>query len=845
MELILFIIVLIILYYGIKFLFKLGKSVLYIFFITSLFLSFGGQILVAYVVERVGKLFRIRYFLSWLTCIITLTATVYWGIQGTHEIYESYTFSSLKFGLSGILFIIVAFQSKFPKGIKEKCFSPEFINKKENNFYIMTFTAFALVVTSAYLYLIFEYFNISSDYLFYAEIFFFVSSILLQLYLVFFISEIKKIFSRLEQEMTNLEAILYSELYSIVSKEISIIEKDDIELLIRSYLGKLIWDNKYVEINTIDDSMIIRIDLYNEVYEELISNLELENKITDFQLLTIVKQHLPFFDDANANFYIDSYLSEIGQFNIDNNIQKYFSLFKKDNYRICSSCGVIEYIETDITEEWFCSDICKDTEKNCLEIKEKPFNKFVEESATSGFILMQGAIANNLNHKITTPKNRIPDKNNNDTAKKGGTSHGFAAEKANHYADKISGKNAKIIGDDNSRNGADRLVNGQEIQTKYFKTAQKSVNAAFDKKTGNLKYIDSNGKPMQIEVPKDQYEKAVETMSNKIKEGKVSGVTDPNEAKNLIRKGSVTYQQAKNITEFGTFESLTFDAIDGAVVSLSAAGISFGITVVIHYLNTKDKNQAIQTASLQAGKTFITTMVVYVGAQQLQRLNAIANVLQHVDVKHLPKSLENVLKNGMGISSRSGLNKMLKGSIVTSAVLIAVSSGPDFLKMLRGRMSGAQFLHNTAIISSGVAGGGIGTIVGGVLGTPLGPIGVVGGQFLGGMAGGMISSFVANKFLGKMRESDQEKMMKIIQIQFEYLAKLFMMRKEEIDNISLNLSKYLTQKVLEIMFSQKTENRIAFANFILKPIFVGVVKQREIVSITNNDIIKALEFKSA
>jgi hypothetical protein len=72
-----------------------------------------------------------------------------------------------------------------------------------------------------------------------------------------------------------------------------------------------------------------------------------------------------------------------------------------------------------------------------------------------------------------------------------------------------------------------------------------------------------------------------------------------------------------------------------------------------------------------------------------------------------------------------------------------------------------------------------------------------------------------------------------------------MMRKEEIDNISLNLSKYLTQKVLETMYSQKAENRIAFANFILKPIFVGVVKQREIVSITNNDIIKALEFKSA
>ncbi|MDN5048589.1 hypothetical protein [Aliarcobacter butzleri] len=831
MELILFIILLAILYYGFKFLFKLGKNLFSILFIILLFLAFGGQILIAYIVERIGKLFKIRYFISWLISIVTLIATAYWGIEGTHKFYESFTFSSLKFVLVGILFIVISFQFRYFKNMKNKIFSPEIIDKKENNFYIMTFTAFALVGTSAYIYLIFEYLNIKFDYLDYLEIFFFISSTLLQLYILLSVSEIKKIFSRLDKETADLEAIIYSELYNIVSEEISLIEKNDIELLVRSYLGKLLWDNKYVEINTIDDSMIIRIDLYNEVYEELINDLESKDMITDFQLLTTVKQHLPFFDDTNANFYIDSYLSEIGQYNLDNNAQKYFSLFKKDNYRTCSSCGVIEYIDTDITEEWFCSDLCRDTEKNCLEIKEKPFNKFVEESATSGFVLMQGAIAHNQNHKITTPNNE-------------GTAHGFAAEKANHYSDKISGKKAKIIGDDNAKNGADRLVNGQEIQTKYYKTAQKSVNAAFDK-SGNLKYIDSNGKPMQIEVPKDQYDKAVETMANKIKDGKVPGVTDPNEAKNLIRKGSITYQQAKNITEFGTFESLTFDVIDGAVVSFSAAGISFGITVVIHYLNTKDKNQAIQTASLQAGKTFITTMVVYVGAQQLQRLNAVANVLQHIDVKYLPKSLENVLKNGMGISSRSGLNKMLKGSIVTSAVLIAVSSGPDFLKMLRGRMSGAQFLHNTAIISSGVAGGGIGTIVGGVLGTPLGPIGVVGGQFLGGMAGGMISSFVANKFLGKMRESDQEKMMKIIQIQFEYLAKLFMMRQEEIDNISLNLSKYLTQNVLETMYSQKIENRIAFANFILKPIFVGVVKQREIVSITNNDIIKALEFKSA
>lgn len=35
---------------------------------------------------------------------------------------------------------------------------------------------------------------------------------------------------------------------------------------------------------------------------------------------------------------------------------------------------------------------------------------------------------------------------------------------------------------------------------------------------------------MQLEVPRDQYAGAVETMKNKIREGKVPGVTDPAEA---------------------------------------------------------------------------------------------------------------------------------------------------------------------------------------------------------------------------------------------------------------------------------------------------------------------------
>lgn len=57
-----------------------------------------------------------------------------------------------------------------------------------------------------------------------------------------------------------------------------------------------------------------------------------------------------------------------------------------------------------------------------------------------------------------------------------------------------------------------------------------------------------------FEVPKDQYEEDVRLMKEKIKEGKVPGVTNPEDAKKLVKKGLVTYAQAAKIAKAGTKE---------------------------------------------------------------------------------------------------------------------------------------------------------------------------------------------------------------------------------------------------------------------------------------------------
>ncbi|MGM3390018.1 hypothetical protein KXR94_20415 [Stutzerimonas stutzeri] len=493
--------------------------------------------------------------------------------------------------------------------------------------------------------------------------------------------------------------------------------------------------------------------------------------------------------------------------------------------RVCASCGHAEEAHDHCEGEWFCSSTCKETEALCLEIKNKPYAEFLNAASTSGLVLMAGAAALVANHKLFAA---------------GGQGHGFAAENANHRIDKLLMKKAEIVGGDNAKNGADRLVDGASLQTKYCKTAARSVGSGFDGQTGNYRYLDAQGNPMRIEVPKDQYDLAVETMKNKIRQGRVPGVTDPEQAKALVVKGHLTYDQAKNITKFGTLESVTYDIAEGAVVGAAAGGISFALSASVYYASTGNKKEALKVAAIQGGKTFGKSLTVYVGAQQLNRIAVIQNVLSKIDVSALSHSKRSLLQKGFGVGSKNSLNKALRGTLVTSIVLIAVTTGPDLVKMVRGRISKAQFVKNLAVVTSGIAGGTIGSIAGGIVFSPLGPVSAMLGRAAGGIVGGIISSAITNKIAGKLMEEDRARMLNLVQFQLEYLAVSFMLSENELNNLNSNLEQILQPKSLEVIHAAKAEQR-AMANFILKPVVVSVIKQRPQLTYEGNDIIVACE----
>lgn len=224
------------------------------------------------------------------------------------------------------------------------------------------------------------------------------------------------------------------------------------------------------------------------------------------------------------------------------------------------------------------------------------------QAAQQGTASLQGAkVAENLQLSRYTNPN---------------TGHGSAAEDANALHDLLRGRPVELTGRSNVKDGPDRIVHGKVmIQTKYYQTARESVNAAFDGKTGLYRY-----KNQVLEVPKDQYSEALELMRQKIKEGRVPGVVNPEEAEKLVKAGSVTYRQARNIAKAGNIDSLWFDVKTQSVTAAYAFGITFAVQYATSRWNGLDHKDALTLSLTAAAGTGTIALGAGVLTQQLLRI---------------------------------------------------------------------------------------------------------------------------------------------------------------------------------------------------------------------------------
>ena len=432
----------------------------------------------------------------------------------------------------------------------------------------------------------------------------------------------------------------------------------------------------------------------------------------------------------------------------------------------------------------------------------------------------------------------------------GARGHGFAAE-ANHFYDKeLRGSNAKVVGGDYKKDGADRMVDGVSIQSKYCATGARCVQECFH--NGKFRYY-ADGKPMQIEVPSDLYEDAVRAMERRIEKGEVDGVSDPKQARNIVRQGHFTYEQALNIAKAGTVEGIAYDSATGMIAAVPGASVTGLVTFASACLNGCDPKEALLIAGKSVGKVFGQNIMISAVAGQATRFgaNAALRPIAHTVVRSAGSMGASLLATAAGRTGLSGAaaqsvaTKFLTSNAVTGAATTVVLSTGDLIDIFRGRMTAGEFAKNFANRGAGVAGGIAGMNAGAATGAAIGSVVPVIGTGAGGMIGGFLGSVIGSSTgSSTMRTltsalSDDEfepepvDVMDVLEGAFKHKGQEYRLTRDEADAVAIALQQRMTPVFIDNLIRCRLPH--SKANALMDELIAPIIQRRAQTVVTGYD----------
>lgn len=137
------------------------------------------------------------------------------------------------------------------------------------------------------------------------------------------------------------------------------------------------------------------------------------------------------------------------------------------------------------------------------------------------------------------------------------------------------------------------------LKSKYNSTGERSVDACLN--YGELRFTNEDGSPVLIEIPCDKYDEAISDFDDRVKEGITHKVF---EAKEILKRGSITYNQAKIIAKEGKIKGLDFFEIDGSIECDHILGVSGSIEYALGIWNGETKDEALLKSIIRATKVF-------------------------------------------------------------------------------------------------------------------------------------------------------------------------------------------------------------------------------------------------
>jgi hypothetical protein len=423
--------------------------------------------------------------------------------------------------------------------------------------------------------------------------------------------------------------------------------------------------------------------------------------------------------------------------------------------------------------------------------------------------------------------------------------HGFMAEEINAQADEFLRRAVERTGWSNAPNGADRISDGVAIQTKYCRSAARSLGEAFGA-DGRYRYPGQ-----RLEVPRDQFEECVEKMAEKIRAGCVPGVSDPLDAERLIKRGVLTYRQAVKAARAGSLIGVGFDAYEQRLTCALTLGLSAAFFASqlcyerkawrIDLDDAKDIGRRAAAEAIKAGASGVIRRQIARTGLYAKSLAPLARGMGRLSNSTAGRFLSKTLARaeaGRRVAphevSRYGA-KFLRGQSVLFIATQSAQVAPDLYRAIVTRStSWSEVLRNVSInVSIGVAGI-IGGGIGAAGGSFLGPIGALGGAVAGSTGAGGAAGHYARRLLDRYIQSDADAMLELVQSEIAALAEEHLMNQAETEALVEAFSTTAKAKWFRAMYAcarglegeEAAAARLRFAHRTLAPMCEAIVNQR-------------------
>lgn len=430
---------------------------------------------------------------------------------------------------------------------------------------------------------------------------------------------------------------------------------------------------------------------------------------------------------------------------------------------------------------------------------------------------------------------------------------GFLVEDYLTKMDNLKLKDAKIVGDNLKKSGPDRLVNNRYIQTKYHKSADSTLKAAFDKE-GNYRYVDENNNAIQFEVPYDQFNEIKKAFKKMVKNGEVSNIKDEAQVDNIVKQGLLTHDQGVKLAKAGTIESIKYDALTGAVTCLSVFGLSFVTSVFFGFLATKDLKYAVKEGVICATKSYGLSILTYIATAQFLRTSLGNQMVRstlltqnmNVDtVRNLTKVTrllggKDAIADKAVKALRKELATTLNYTIISSAISFAVFSIPETFKLCTRKISGSQYAKNLVKLGASIVGGAAGSIAAGSIATAAGVTGSAGVAIgvAGSITGGLVVGVAVGVTVDVLCEDDVVRYSRLFNAYLSHYVNEYMLMESEIDSLLKEIGKVDSKqfkKFFEKLNASKNQEK-TIGEFLI-PYFENIVNKREKFALSDEQII--------